>query len=581
MRLVKLSANKKSFKTVAFNRTGLSLVVAEQHESGADQTSTYNGVGKSLMFSILHYCLGSNKIDAFAKHLKGWAFSLTIEADDRHHVITRSADDPKSISLDGEEISLTKLREVLQGWSFGIPAGTKHLTFRSLISRFIRSGRSAYNEFLIADGGETKAPYQAMLRSAFLLGLDLEFARTKFELRTREQSLKQTMDKLQKDPVFAPLIAENAVEIESESLREEVDRLRRDLNAFKVADDYREIELEADRVKRELGVVRREATSLDEAISQIDRSLSTKIDLSAQRVIALYQEAQALLPEMVTRRIEEVLAFQEELQRKRVLRLTKDRQRLMSQHKAAAKMIASLSGELDRQLRYLGDHHALDEYLAVSERLREVQHLLAKVEDSKTLRDTVDRELKTISRDMAEGNIDTDEYLESAKALIDEASSLFRAFARDLYGNRRSGLVIANDSGTNTLRYKIDAHITADAAEGINEAKIFCFDLTLLALARGHRVKFLAHDSTLFGPIDPRQTLSMFRAADRVCREHDLQYIAALNLHDITPITEQVGLEKDEYDKLFGDAARVLRLTDESRKTKLLGIDVDMNYSKS
>jgi uncharacterized protein YydD (DUF2326 family) len=82
--------------------------------------------------------------------------------------------------------------------------------------------------------------------------------------------------------------------------------------------------------------------------------------------------------------------------------------------------------------------------------------------------------------------------------LLVAPSKLFREFATELYGSRPAGLTIGNDSGDNQQRYKIEAQIAGDAAEGINEAKIFCFDATVLSLQQGHRFRFLAHDSTLF-----------------------------------------------------------------------------------
>ncbi len=72
----------------------------------------------------------------------------------------------------------------------------------------------------------------------------------------------------------------------------------------------------------------------------------------------------------------------------------------------------------------------------------------------------------------------------------------------------------------------------------------------------------------------------MFRIADRVCRELGVQYIATLNLHDITSIHAKIPIEDDEAEALFGGESVVLRLTDDSPEEKLLGIDVDMDYTK-
>src|SRR5215204_3790433 len=186
MRLLRLSANQDTFRTVNFNRTGLSLIVAEQRSPKTNRTKTYNGVGKSLMLELLHFCLGSNANPALQKHLKDWVFSLTVELNGQAHAISRSADNPAAITLDDRKIGLSGLRDFLGKTCFEIPSELSHLSFRSLIQRFIRSGRDAYNHFFFAEGSEKKDPYGAMLRNALLLGLDLHLAKKKYDLRQRE-----------------------------------------------------------------------------------------------------------------------------------------------------------------------------------------------------------------------------------------------------------------------------------------------------------------------------------------------------------------------------------------------------------
>lgn len=578
MRLLNLSANKDSFRPVAFNRTGLSLVVAEQRSPRSNRTKTYNGVGKSLMIKLLHFCLGSNPVKAFTHHLGGWVFYLKVEIDGREHTIARSTDKQREALLDGERIGLDDLRKALEEACFQFPREIPHLSFRSLIQRFLRSGRDAYSSFFFADPSEMKKPYEAMLRNAFLLGLDLHLAKAKFDYRKRKLTLQETMRQLENDPIFADVYAQDTVDIQLLALREQADKLRRDLQVFRVAEDYHAIEQEANQIKRVLDRLRRESVKMEEAITQIDRSLQTRADLPRQRVFDLYAEAERALPEMVKRRIDDVLEFQKELQTRRVFRLTKERQDLDRQRKEIVEQIATESSRLDEKLRFLSTHRALDEYVAVSNELAELLQRIGKLEESKSLGERVSRELRRIDRDLADQAIATDEYLQRAEPLIAEATASFRDFARELYGSRPSGLSVGNDGGDNQQRYKIDAHITADAAEGINEAKIFCYDMTVLRLRRGHRVEFLGHDSTLFGPVDPRQRLSMFRIANRLGNDLGTQYIATLNLHDITSVSGQTDLAPDEFERLFGGTSVVLRLADDSPRNKLLGVDVDMNY---
>ncbi len=77
MQLVSLSANKESFKTIRFNRSGVSFIVARQkNPEKNDSNNTYNGVGKSLTTAIIDFCLGASagksKISNIFKTLKNF-----------------------------------------------------------------------------------------------------------------------------------------------------------------------------------------------------------------------------------------------------------------------------------------------------------------------------------------------------------------------------------------------------------------------------------------------------------------------------------------------------------------------------
>ena len=291
-------------------------------------------------------------------------------------------DAPAQVLLDGEEIKVDKLRERLELWSFTEELKSP-LSFRSIIRRFIRSGRGAYNEFAYTSKGDLNNSYGAMTGMAFLLGLDTELARAKYELRQRQTRLKKTMAQLESDPLFSKLLAEDTVDIELMALKEDAARLSTDLSVFKVAHDYHGIEKEANNIKRGLNLLRRESVKLTDAIAQIDRSLKAPAeDLPPERVARMCEEAQIALPDGVKRRLEEVVAFRDDLQRKRVARLTQERRQLSQEQSTVLRKIDAVSAELDRKLSYLSEHRALDEYLAVSKQLAEVQERIAKLEES-------------------------------------------------------------------------------------------------------------------------------------------------------------------------------------------------------
>lgn len=110
-----------------------------------------------------------------------------------------------------------------------------------------------------------------------------------------------------------------------------------------------------------------------------------------------------------------------------------------------------------------------------------------------------------------------------------------------------------------------------------NHVRIFCFDLVLLTLRQRHDVDFLFHDSRLYSDMDWHQRLTLFRLADRVCREHDYQYIATISEDHLESFRPRAGAD---FDRLFVDT-RVLELTDEPDGSgKLLGVQVEMQYEE-
>ena len=156
---------------------------------------------------------------------------------------------------------------------------------------------------------------------------------------------------------------------------------------------------------------------------------------------------------------------------------------------------------------------------------------------------------------------------------LDELLHFFRSLAKRLYPNATAGLTVANNAGDNQLRYSIDARIESDGSDGINNAKIFCFDLTLLFKGANHAVEFLLHDSRLFDGVDSRQVAEMIRIVGQHFGGTQHQYIASLNQNQLDELRSILG--DDDFQKLIINNM-VLQLSDENDEGKLLGLTVDL-----
>jgi uncharacterized protein YydD (DUF2326 family) len=107
MKLIELSANQACFKTIHFNRSGLTLICGSKSNGGSG-----NGVGKTLALGLVHHCLGANAQSLLKDKLPDWIFSLRFELNGQEHCVQRSADS-KILLLNGNKIGLTPYRDWL------------------------------------------------------------------------------------------------------------------------------------------------------------------------------------------------------------------------------------------------------------------------------------------------------------------------------------------------------------------------------------------------------------------------------------------------------------------------------------
>src|SRR5690606_29279034 len=136
MQLISLTANQASFKPVFFkNQTGLNFIVADKTEITDGKNKTVNGVGKSLLIAIVHFCLGSRPKSTFISSLPDWEFSLTFIVNGKQYTSVRDTQNQNKIILNGDTLSVANFNKKFGEELFDVD-GTKELTFRSLLPFF-------------------------------------------------------------------------------------------------------------------------------------------------------------------------------------------------------------------------------------------------------------------------------------------------------------------------------------------------------------------------------------------------------------------------------------------------------------
>lgn len=545
-------------------------------DSQEEHERSYNGVGKSLLVEIIHFCLGSNKNDAFKQHLSGWEFSLEFVAHNKTYIATRSADKQNEVLLNNKPLKLAEFNSQLECLVFQIPdISSGNLSFRSLIPRFIRRGLSDYNDPKITSGD--KEQYTILLRNLFLLGLDIGLIEKKYGLRTRQTEIENFEKNFRQDPFIREYYTGNKdVSLQTRHLEEQIQRLEVDLGKFKVADDFYEIEKDANELNSKLRELKNQKVVLENALHNIEKSIQIQPDISHNKLKTAYNELLWAFKDEALKRLEDVSEFHELLLKNRIARLGQERLKTNTEMQRVSSEIQECNRTLNEKLAYLSDKRALDQYVSVSSQRSELLATLHKLQDYQQLMQKSRENLIRIRKEFAEETIKTNTYLNETNKEREQNFSLFAELVRNFYPEAPAGITLDVNDGENKVRYDFDVRIEADGSDGINAVKIFCYDLAILLMGHNHSIDFIWHDSRLFSDIDPRQRAILFRIANEFANRLGKQYIATVNQDQLEAMKSE--FTDDEYSSLFAPPNIVLTLKDDGPSSKLLGTQIDMHY---
>ncbi len=577
MRLISLSANQQSFKTVNFNKTGASFVLAKQsNPEHADKNKTYNGVGKSLLVALINFCLGAgagNKITkSLQQKLPDWCFTLTVESNNQKYIIQRCAEDANKINLNGEYLSLLNFNAKMEKLFFDIPENIKYLSYRSLMPFFIRPSKRSYLSYDEPEKSGSSLPYQKQLYNAFLLGLNVELSQNKMLLKKDFDETGKRHKNIESDPILKEFFqGRKDTSLALIDLDEKIILLKKDLDNFEVADDYYDVEKSADEIKKQIDEIKNQLILKDNAIDNIQKSLVIAPDVNRQDIEKIYNESKLVFREKVKEQLGQLEVFYQTLTINRTKRLRRQQQMIDNDIKRLNSKFEELKINLDGKLKFLNAHRALDIHTQVSSQLSALQQQKEKLQSYEKLKSDYENKKNLLKQQMLMQTEQTNKYIETERSVIDELMAYFRRLVKNFYPNASAGITVHNNNGENQIRYNIDAKIESDTSDGINSVKLFCYDLTLLKKGFSHNINFIFHDSRLFSSIDGGHINDFFQVVKNEFAEGcNDQYIATINQNQINELAP-------EYQKFVNDH-QVLELTDNSDDGKLLGVTVELEY---
>lgn len=573
MKLLKLYSSNPKFKTIDF-KPGINIVAGLQ--SSSSSTDTYNGIGKSSALQLVHLMLGGKldikkyQTDArFYKFLSGYGdFLLDLEIGSITYTIKTNFSNGIYYINDEKVGKYSTLGKKLNEKIFFNNDGD--ISFKQTLNCFARRylpSRNYYTDAL-QQQGQPPADFYQRMTNLVLLGLDISLPKKFKKIRDEIDNIGKTKSSLAKANV-------NFNESELRDLEDKLEALIEDKNNFIIAKNYDDLKLEADQITEAMNEARdliyfndRKIRSKRSILSEDNGFSSTDIE----KVERIFREAEFHFPDLVRKRLEQAEEFHLKMYNSRRSRLKKDIVSLELENSKNNEYLVKLEHKRDAILKDLDSRGALEEYNSIVERIRTLESNIADLTSFQTTVASVEKELVRLEKQKADINFLAVDYIESIKGHIELIEKKFRALVRQFYTDHGGSLNIRKNDGEAKYLFEIEPYIPKDSSQGINEVKIFCYDMLLFELNKS-LLGFIAHDSFLFGGVDQRQTRTMFKVAIDRCKNNGLQYFVNINKNIYEDLVSGDG-EDDILsleDKSLLKEGTVLTLFDSKAENTLFG----------
>ncbi|MGZ0332393.1 DUF2326 domain-containing protein [Citrobacter freundii] len=561
MKLIRLTCDQPTFHPVHFNDTGLTLIIGD---SSKEKEGSSNGVGKTLILGLVQHCLGANADKKLTSAVPDWWFSLLFSHNGVEYLISRTGNG-KKLLLNDKTISLKAFKDLLDKIGiFNLENNIPYLSFRSLFKRFSRYTR---DDCISPTRTKKEQDFEALLRTAFLLGIDHNLILSKRNNKQELDKVSQSLKNWQDDDILKDMFrAGSQPKVRYEWLEREIPRLQDELNTFQVHEQYRAIENETNSLTIKLREVEKNKNIAEFKVSNIEKTLLSHPDISREDLLELYNGLQEIFKPETLAHFESVENFHKSLSFNRKKRLENNKIKLLLEIESLKIDINDISALRDSYLESLQGKKAFDEYAVIARQLAEFK------EEKERLHDYLNFSinLQKKAQNLRERKVEQDRLAVNYASTnpLSEYDKFFAELAEIMYPRVPAGIVLDVNTGDNKIRYDLSIQIEGDDSDGINDARILCFDWLVFTCGENHAMDMLWHDNRLFADIDPGVRARWFSFVNQSLKRSGKQYIASLNTENFNAMETTLS----EIEMLELKSKIVLTLRGDKAENKLLGI---------
>jgi len=541
-----LKSSDDRFKRLVFH-SGMNLIVADVTDSSTD-TDTRNGSGKSSIVELLHFMLGARpgRDGLFAlPALRDHRFTLQMDWPHSRDgaTVTRSGMKPNEIELDPNVtvegppspvpaiVGLQEWQVAIERDLFKLPADHPGISGRAMLSQLIRRvSAHAFNEPIRTFPQQSIA--EASANVAYMLGLDWRLVGRYRDIAAREATRRQ-LTQAAKDPVWGKIVGRSSElrgQLTVQSQR--VARLEEQVSAFKVVEEYEQLQRRADDIAKQIRDLRTRDVVDRRTLEDLAEAARESQTPEPDYLERVYADLGIILGDSIRQRYSDVRQFHGSVLRNRQAYLQEELSAVQQRLDSSLAERTRLGEEQAAILKSLSEGGALESLMVLQQSLAEARGQLESLRNRFEAAQTLEASRAEINaeRSQLESELRTD--LAERDSVVAEISLLFLEYAQRLYGSDHSAYLEFSLSPTGL---RIVPMIDKIDSVGIRNMVIFCLDLTVAVIAHraGRSPDFLVHDSHLFDGVDERQIARALSLARKVADDEGLQYIAMLNSDDL------------------------------------------------
>lgn len=532
----------------------MSILAGLQSSLGAKDT--YNGIGKSSSLQLIHLMLGG-KFDStvpsdvrLQKFLAGYGdFFLDLSVGTITYTIRVNFKDG-IYYLNEDKVGkygtfLKKLDGLL------LKNKNESISFKQTFNCFARRyapERNYYTSALQQQGQGPQDFYQR-IANLHLLGFDIN-------LPISFKKYKEDLEKIEQSQKALKNINMTEGESDLQDYKDELTLLIENKANFIIATDYDELCRKADLLTDGMNHLRNQIFKNEKEIRSTSNTLdqSTSIpSLDWAKVDQIYKEAEFHFPDQIHLQLKVAQDFHVKMHDARCKRLRNKINQLEVDTEKLGVELKIKEVKRDAILKDLDSKGALKEYNTIVDRIRTLESLVADLTSYQTTSAQLTKQKVLLESELANLNIQALEFIESEDDRIQKINSIFRGLVRKFYDHTGGAIKITKNDGQAKYLFDIDAYIPQDGSQGIGSVKIFCYDMLLFNLNKDS-LGFMAHDSYLFGGVDPRQTKMIFKIALDMCKDNNFQYFV-----NVTEDVFKVMLNSEHEDLLTKEDQKVLK----------------------